>query len=91
MLKQQAKRGEGGSLCKRASSRPCKIQSGFIQGGEQERAAGCSLGEPCAAIFGDVYINHEAPCWLLNLGVALTFSRSAGHCSRGQWSYISRE
>lgn len=54
---------------------------------------GCRLlaGETCAAIFGDIYINHEAPCWLLNLGVALTFSRSAGHCSRGQWSYISRE
>lgn len=79
MRRQQAKRGEGGSLCKRATSHPCKIQPGFIQGVEQGRAAGCSLGEPCAAIFGDVYINHEAPCWLLNLGVALTFSRSAGH------------
>lgn len=46
MLKQQAKRGEGGSLCKIASSHLCKIQSGFIQGGKQERAAGCSLGNP---------------------------------------------
>lgn len=31
------------------------------------------------------------PCWLLNLSLVLTLSRSEGQCSRGQWSYISGE